>query len=233
MLKDYIKYAYMAKLGYKYIGIFKKTYFDPFISLKQGYKNLSLARQEYSKTVLEYLNIEVKIVGTLPQEDKILYAINHRSLLDIIVMENIFSEFDKSGVWIAKQELLDAFYGKFFEYSACMSVDLNNGKGMLKFFKELKKTLAKVDDLNVYIFPEGERYNGEGIKNFQSGAEKIAKANKLKIVPVFINDKLEKVFQEAPFEQTKVVEVHIGEIIKEGTLQENYQKLMQKAQEGK
>jgi len=104
---------------------------------------------------------------------------------------------------------------------------------MLKFFKELKKTLAKVDDLNVYIFPEGERYNGEGIKNFQSGAEKIAKANKLKIVPVFINDKLEKVFQEAPFEQTKVVEVHIGEIIKEGTLQENYQKLMQKAQEEK
>jgi len=230
MLKDYMKYAYMAALGYRYINIFKKTYFDPFISLKQGYKQLSIDRQNYSNSVLKYLNIEVKIIGKLPKEDKILYAINHRSLLDIIVMEHIFSKYDKNGVWIAKQELLDAFYGKFFEYSGCMSVDLNNGKGMLKFFKVLKKTLAKVDDLNVYIFPEGERYKGRGIKTFQSGAQKIAKANGLKIVPVFINDELEKVYKESPFKQTKIVEVYIGDIIEDGKeLESKYKELMNKA----
>jgi len=179
---------------------------------------------------LKDLNIEVKIIGKLPKEDKILYAINHRSLLDIIVMEHIFSKYDKNGVWIAKQELLDAFYGKFFEYSGCMSVDLNNGKGMLKFFKVLKKTLAKVDDLNVYIFPEGERYKGRGIKTFQSGAQKIAKANGLKIVPVFINDELEKVYKESPFKQTKIVEVYIGDIIEDGKeLESKYKELMNKA----
>ena len=43
-------------------------------------------------------------------------------------MENIFSKSNKSGAWIAKQQLLDAIYGKFFEYSGCMSVDLDNGK---------------------------------------------------------------------------------------------------------
>ena len=201
-----------------------------FISLKQGYKQLSIDRQNYSNSVLKYLNIEVKIIGELPKEDKILYAINHRSLLDIIVMEHIFSKYDKNGVWIAKQELLDAFYGKFFEYSGCMSVDLNNGKGMLKFFKVLKKTLAKVDDLNVYIFPEGERYKGRGIKTFQSGAQKIAKANGLKIVPVFINDELEKVYKESPFKQTKIVEVYIGDIIEDGKeLESKYKELMNKA----
>jgi 1-acyl-sn-glycerol-3-phosphate acyltransferase len=223
----------MIKLGYKYINIFKKTFFHPFISLKPAYKELSIERQNYSNSILEYFNIEVEVIGELPKEDKILYAINHRSLLDIIVMEHIFAEANKSGAWIAKQDLFDAFYGKFFQYSGCMSVDLNNGKGMLKFFKMMKKTLQKVDDLNIYIFPEGGRYKGEGINTFQSGAQKIAKANKLGIVPVFIDDKLEKVFEDAPFKETRVVKVYVGDVIKEGSLEENYQKLMKIASEEK
>jgi len=232
MLKTLGKYIFMAELGYKYINIFKKTYFHPFITLKPAYKQLSLDRQEYSNEVLKFLNIEVEIIGEIPKKDKILYAINHRSLLDIIVMENIFSRHDKSGAWIAKQQLLDAVYGKFFEYSGCMSVDLNNGKGMLKFFKMMKKTLSKVDDMNIYIFPEGERYKGKDIREFQSGAEKIAKANKLDIVPIFINDTLEKVFKHAPYKETKKVQVHIGDIITEENLEFSYKVLMNIAKKG-
>ena len=231
MLKDLNKYLFMVKLGYKYIHIFKKTFYHPFISLKPAYKQLSIERQNYANSVLENLNIEVNVVGELPKENKILYAINHRSLLDIIVMENIFAKADKSGTWIAKQELFDAVYGKFFLYSGCMSVDLNNGKGLLKFFKNMKKTLQKVDDLNIYIFPEGERYSGEGIKEFQSGAQKIAKANKLKIVPIFIDDTLEIVFKNSPYKERKVVTVYIGDIILEGDLETNYKELMQRAKE--
>ena len=134
------KFIFMIELGYKYITIFKKTFFHPFITLKVGYQQLSLDRQSYSNIVLEFLNIEVKIVGELPQRDKILYAINHRSLLDIIVMENVFSRYDKNGTWIAKQELFDSpIYGKFFEYSGCISVDLESKKGLLSFFKTIKK----------------------------------------------------------------------------------------------
>lgn len=229
MLKDLGKYIFMAELGYKYINIFRKTFFHPFITLSQGYKQLSVDRQAYSNDVLDFLNIEVKVVGELPSRDKILYAINHRSLLDIIVMENVFSRSEKNGVWIAKQALLDAFYGKFFEYSGCMSVDLNNGKGMLKFFKTMKKTLAKVDDLNIYIFPEGERNKRKCMQDFQSGAEKIAKANKLDIVPIFIDEELEKVFEEAPFPEKRIVTVYVGDIIKENDLTFNYKVLLEKA----
>ena len=71
----------------------------------------------------------------------------------------------------------------------------------------MKKTLSEVDDFNIYIFPEGERNKDKCVKEFQSGAEKIAKANKLDIVPVFINDTLENVFQEAPFEERKKIEI--------------------------
>jgi len=234
MLKKLGKYIFMVELGYKYINIFKKTFFHPYITLKPAYKQLSIDRQDYSNAVLNFLNIKVDVVGELPQKDKILYAINHRSLLDILVMENIFSTVRKNGTWIAKQDLFDhPFYGKFFKYSGCMSVDLNNGKGMLKFFKMMKKTFTKVDDFNLYIFPEGERHNGKDVKEFQSGAEKIAKANKLDIVPVFINDTLETVFENAPYKETKTIQIYIGDIIKEGDLEFNYKVLMNKANMGK
>ncbi len=226
MLKNIGKFMFMIELGYKYIGIFKKTFFHPSITLQPAYKKLSQDRQAYSNAVLEFLNIEVIVKGEIPSRDKILYAINHRSLLDILVMENIFAKHDKSGAWIAKQDLFDSpIYGKFFQYSGCMSVDLNNGKGMLKFFRSMKKTLAKVDDFNIYIFPEGERNKDKCVKEFQSGAQKIAKANKLDIVPVFINDTLESVFQEAPFKEKRKVVVYIGDVIQEGDLADNYKKL--------
>ena len=231
MLKNLGKYIFMVELGYKYIHVFKKTYFHPFISQKPAYKQLSLDRQAYSNSVLEFLNIEVKVVGEVPAQDKILYAINHRSLLDIIVMEHIFSKHHKSGVWIAKQELFDAFYGKFFKYSGCMSVDLDHSKGLLSFFKLLKSTLSRVEELNVYIFPEGERHKNEGIKEFQSGAAKIAKANKLDVVPVYINDTLESVFKHAPYQETKIVEVHFGEIITHHELESGYIELFHKVKE--
>ncbi|WP_304543299.1 lysophospholipid acyltransferase family protein [Sulfurimonas microaerophilic] len=222
MVKDLRKYAFMIRLGYRYIYIFKKIFFHPYISLQHAYEELSKARQAYSNKVLKRLNIEVEVDGELPKEDKILYAINHRSLLDIIVMEHIFSQHNKNGTWIAKQELFDSFYGKFFEYSGCISVDLETKRGLVSFFKTIKKTFSKVDNMNLYIFPEGERHKAAGIKEFQSGAEKIAKANNLKVVPVFINDELEKVFKASPFKEQYKVKVHIGDIVDYTNLEEKY-----------
>jgi len=222
MLRQVGKFIFMIKLGYKHIKVFKRTYFHPFISLKPAYKQLSQDRQSYSNSVIEYLNIDIRLIGEVPSRDRILYVINHRSLLDIIVMEHIFSKHNKNGTWIAKQELFDAFYGDFFKYSGCISVDLQNRKGLLKFFKEIKKTLSKIDDFNIYIFPEGERNKTPDILEFQSGAKKIAKANQLDVVPVFINDTLESVFKNAPYKEKKVVEVHIGDLIEHENLEEKY-----------
>jgi len=229
MLKQLGKYIFMIELGYKYVNIFKKTFFHPFITYKQAYKQLSHDRQSYSNNVLDFLNIKVQIVGEIPKKDKILYTINHRSLLDIIVMENVFSKEKKNGTWIAKEELFNAVYGDFFKYSGCISVDIENGKGLLKFFKQIKHTLSKVDDFNIYIFPEGERHNGENLQKFQNGASKIARANQLDVVPVFINDKLEEVFQNAPYEETKIVQVHIGDIIDSTNLESDYINFMNNA----
>ena len=96
MFKDLRKYLYMIRLGYRYIKLYKKTYFHPFLSPKESHRQLSKKRQEYSNAVLKYLNISVELHGSVPKHDHVLYAINHRSLLDIIVMENIFSRSRKA-----------------------------------------------------------------------------------------------------------------------------------------
>ncbi len=230
MLKNIGKFIFMIKLGLKYIKIFKKTFFHPFITLKPAYEQLSHDRQEYSKKVLDFLNIKVNLIGNIPKEDKILYAINHRSLLDIIVMEEVFSRTEKNGAWIAKQELFDSkIYGKFFEYSGCISVDLDNKRGLLTFFKTIKKTFSKVDTMNLFMFPEGERFSGEGVTTFQSGAAKIAKANKLTIVPVIIEGKNEKVFKNAPYKEEYVVTVHVGDSISHENIEEEYRAFYKKS----
>ena len=222
-LKNIGKFIFMVELGLKYVQVFKKTFFHPFITLKQAYEELSKERQNYSKEVLKFLNIDVKVYGELPEENRILYAINHRSLLDIMVMESIFAKKSKNGAWIAKQELFEsAIYGKFFEYSGCISVDLDNKRGLLSFFKTIKKTFAKVDNMNLYMFPEGERYKGKGVTEFQSGASKIAKANKLTIIPIYITGKNEKIFENAPYEESVTVKVHIGKAVASETLEEEY-----------
>lgn len=223
MLKNIGKYIFMIELGLKYKSIFKKTFYHPFVTFKPAYKQLSRYRQAYSNQVLDFLNIEVKVVGDVPNNNRVLYAINHRSLLDIIVMESIFFKHDKNGTWIAKQELFDnPLYGKFFLYSGCISVDLESKRGLLSFFKNIKNVLSKVDDMNIYIFPEGERFKGKGIHKFQSGASKIAKANGLEVIPVYINDELEQVFKNAPYKQKYTVEVHIGSGVESERLEEQY-----------
>ncbi|NPA65715.1 MAG: 1-acyl-sn-glycerol-3-phosphate acyltransferase [Epsilonproteobacteria bacterium] len=231
MFKQIKKYIYMVALGAKYIKIFRHIFQHPFMTLREKHRLLSKERQNYSNAVLKLLNIEVELHGKIPEEERIVYAINHRSLLDIIVMEHIFSASEKKGVWIAKQELFDAIYGEFFKNSGCVSVDLETKKGLVRFFKEIKLLLAKIDDLNIYIFPEGERNKTDEILPFQGGAVKIAKANNLKIVPVYINDKLEKVFRASPFDTPYKVNVYIGDIIEDPeTLQEKYLNLVKEVQ---
>lgn len=218
----------MIVLGKRHIPIFRDIYQDETLNEHDRYFALSRERQNYSNSVLSYLNVKPVLHGTFPKNNRVLYIINHRSLLDIICMESLFADNTKAGMWIAKQTLLDnKIYGKFFEYSGCIAVDLKEGKGMLAFFKKIKHIFSVAPDLNLFMFPEGERFGGEGIGPFQPGAEKIAKANKMQIVPVFIDDKLEKVYQASPFKEPYEVHIHVGEPLELKEVEAQYRAFME------
>lgn len=220
----------MIWLGRKYIPIYRTIYHNTELSDHERHSRLSQERQNYSLKVLEYLNVRPVVHGELVETNKVLYVINHRSLLDIIVLESVFASRGKAGMWIAKQVLLEnRIYGKFFEYSGCIAVDLEEGKGLLTFFKKIKSTFASAPELNLYMFPEGERYGGEGLARFQAGAEKIARANKMTVVPVFIDDHLEKVFRASPFKTPNEVKVHIGAPIDPRNIETEYHHVVHRA----
>lgn len=221
----------MIRLGYKYIKRYKKIYFHPFMSQKALHEGLSKERQGYSNAVIDYLNIEINLHGTIPEYNHVLYAINHRSLLDIIAMEHVFSRANKNGTWIAKQDLFDAFYGDFFRYSGSISVDVENKKGLIRFFKEIKYKLSKVNNLNIYIFPEGQRHKKDGVQAFQTGATNIAKTNNLETRPVFIDGNLEDIFKRAPFKEKEIINIYIGEKINPDFLEEEYRTFMKNCKE--
>lgn len=223
----------MIVLGRKFIPVFRQKFYDETLNEHDRYHALSEARQNYSNRVLEYLNVTPVRHGTFSQHNRILYIINHRSLLDIICMESLFAAEGKDGVWIAKQTLLDnKIYGKFFEYSGCIAVDLKAGKGMLAFFKKIKHLFSAAPDLNLFMFPEGERFGGEGVGVFQSGAEKIAKANKMELVPVFIDDKLEQVYRDSPFKKPHEVPIYIGEPMELHDVETQYRAFMERVKRG-
>jgi 1-acyl-sn-glycerol-3-phosphate acyltransferase len=228
MFKNLLKYLYMIRLGKKYIPIFRRIYLAPDLDEHDRYHALSKERQNYSVSVLEYLNVTPVLHGELPEGNRVLYIANHRSLLDIISLESLFASKRKAGMWIAKQTLLDSrIYGKFFEYSGCIAVDLKAGKGMLAFFKKIKHLFQVAPDLNLFMFPEGERYAGDGIGPFQPGAEKIAKANKMQIVPLFIDDRLEQVYKASPFKQPYEVHIYAGEPLALENIEAQYRAFME------
>ena len=217
----------MIRLGRRFIPIFRHIFLDAGIREHDRFHALSAERQNYAHAVLQYLNVTPLLHGTFPECDRVIYIANHRSLLDIICLESLFAQKGKAGMWIAKQTLLDnRFYGKFFTYSGCIAVDLKEGKGMLAFFKRIKRLFREAPDLNLFMFPEGERFSGEGISVFQPGAEKIAKANRMQIVPLFIDDRLEKVYQTSPFKGRYEVPVHIGEPLALQDIETQYRAFM-------
>ena len=230
MFNNLRKYIYMIRLGKKYIPIYRDIYLDETLGVHDKYFALSKERQNYSRSVLQYLNVVPVLHGEIPDFNRVLYISNHRSLLDIICIETVLASKSKAGMWIAKQELLDSkIYGKFFEYSGCIAVDLKAGKGMLAFFKKIKYIFKEAPELNLYMFPEGERYNGEGVAPFQPGAEKIAKANKMQIVPIFIDDHLEKVYRASPFKTPYEVHIHMGEPLALENIEAQYRAFMEDA----
>lgn len=225
MFKNLRKYLFMIKWGRRYIPMFRETYLDTSIDEAERYESLSAKRQGYSQKVVSYLNLDIKLRGSVPQKGRVLYVINHRSLLDIMVIESLMAMHGKHGVWIAKQELQDAkLYGKFFEYSGCIPVDLEESKGLIAFFKRIKALMAAVPEANLYIFPEGERVTEPHgtLLPFQAGAAKIAKANKMSIIPIYLHEPLERIYRSAPFKEPERINVFVGEAIEGSDIETAY-----------
>ena len=127
------------------------------------------------------LGIKLETQGTL-DETCDMVMMNHRSLLDIIVIEYIHS---RDLAWVAKKEIADLFFfGHIIKAPRMISVDRENKAGIIHLLKEAKDRLDK--NRPSAMFPEGTRSNGKAMLNFKPGAKMIANKYNLKVQPIIL-----------------------------------------------
>lgn len=182
-------------------------------------------RLDYSKKILDKLNIDVKVNNKNESlSGQYLIVINHKSILDPLITEIALANTNIKGYWVAKEELAKSiFFGAFVRNAGTILIDREN-TDVKKLFKEA--TDAVKQNASVFIFPEGNRNKTkEPLQEFKAGANIIALKNKLPILPIYIKTDVGKASKKAIQTNTKqTIEVEIGEIIsyKERKLEDKY-----------
>lgn len=165
-----------------------------------GRKRVYTFRKWISKTILKMYGITINVTGSIDANAQLL-IINHQSLLDIMILEQIH---DKKLSWVAKKELFTiSFYGRVLHKTADIALDRGNKKGLLKLIKQVKNRIYK--GFVVAIFPEGTRSTKGTLLRFKPGTEFVANNLALTVQPIVISNSL-RLFN------MKAYELYAGEL---------------------
>lgn len=143
-------------------------------------KSIHKIRRFWAKTqrILGFYKIEV--VGKPAEVNMII--MNHKSMLDIVVMEEIYP---KNLSWVAKKEIGELpVIGQILKLPKMIPIDRQSPRAIVNLIKEAKDRIK--DDRVIAIFPEGTRARGDKLLKFQSGAKVLAEKLNLKVQPVVI-----------------------------------------------
>ena len=144
--------------------------------------------QAYCHILLWLAGTKVTIIGKerIPKDQPVLYVMNHRSLLDIVIT---LAEMPSPTGYIGKKELAKVpILNLWLTYLHGYFIDHQNLRNALKTI------LAAIDEIkagtSMAIFPEGTRNRGEDerqLLEFHEGSLKIAFRAGCPIVPVCLN----------------------------------------------
>ena len=138
----------------------------------------------FSSFICKVFCLDLKVNGEFDSDAQLL-LVNHRSLMDIVIIEYLISQ--KNTCWIAKKEITDTiFIGQIIKATNMISLDREDKRGLLKLLKSVK-TKSEEGTL-VLIFPEGTRNKTAGLLPFKPGAKFLAEKLKLKVQAVVLHD---------------------------------------------
>ncbi|AQW86032.1 1-acylglycerol-3-phosphate O-acyltransferase [Campylobacter pinnipediorum subsp. caledonicus] len=142
--------------------------------------NMHKVRRIWAKTQRILGFYKVEIIGKAKDANMII--VNHKSMLDIVVLEEVYP---KNLCWIAKKEIGKLpIIGKIMTLPKMIPVDRESPRAIINLLKEVKDRLK--DDRVIAIFPEGTRAKGNKLLKFQNGAKVLAEKLNLKIQPVVV-----------------------------------------------
>ena len=138
-------------------------------------------RQKWAKLQMILLGIELDIQGE-PDLEANMLMINHQSVLDIIILEYLYS---KNISWIAKKEIGDIpWFGNILKLPNMIQVQRESKSSLVKLLKDSK--IALDDNRPIAIFPEGTRSKTIKLRKFKVGAKIIAEKFNLKVQPIIL-----------------------------------------------
>ncbi len=132
------------------------------------------------------VGIKLKIEN-MPKLDSGMFIMNHRSWLDILLMEAVISQLGTKQdlCWIGHSNLTNnPFLKALFNLYGNITVERESRAGLVKLLKIVKKPIERKRP--IMIFPEGTRNKKEGIGKFKPGAQLIADKFDLKVQPVVL-----------------------------------------------
>lgn len=156
-----------------------------------------------------------------PKEEANLLILNHQSILDIIVLEEIHP---KNLCWIAKKEIENLpIIGKIISTPKMISVDRSNPKSLIKLLSDVKDRVE--NGRVISVFPEGTRGDGITLNKFKNGTKSIVSKLNLKVqAAVIVNSR--KIMDSKKFSLNNgVVKVIYTDLI--DTTDENWLSILQ------
>ena len=155
------------------------------LAMKIDNKNHRKYRQIWAKFQRYFIRYKVKQIGEF-DESANLIVINHRSMLDIIILEEVHP---RDLAWVAKKEIGEIkILGGIISLPRMIALDRSNPRSIVSLIKDAKDRLA--NNRVIAIFPEGTRGRGEKMLKFQEGAKILATKLNLRIQPIVLKDTL-------------------------------------------
>ena len=168
----------------------------------------------------------LEVIGEFKDEANIL-LINHQSMLDIIVLEEVHP---KNLCWIAKAQIGKIpIIGKILSLPKMIEVERESKHSLIKLLKEAKD---RVENGRVLaIFPEGTRSQTDKLLPFKGGAKMLVEKLNLKVQPIVIVGSDAMKVKEFTFKKAeiKIICLDLVDTSKEGWLEatrENMQKVL-------
>lgn len=155
------------------------------LAMKIDNKNHRKYRRIWAKFQRYFIRYKVKQIGEF-DESADLIVINHRSMLDIIILEEVHP---RDLAWVAKKEIGEIkILGGIISLPRMITLDRSNPRSIVSLIKDAKDRLA--NNRVIAIFPEGTRGRGEKMLKFQEGAKILATKLNLRIQPIVLKDTL-------------------------------------------
>ncbi len=138
-------------------------------------------RRAWGRVQRFFMGYRLETIGKLDEEAQMI-IMNHQSMLDIMIFEEIHP---RDICWIAKKEIAELpIYGNILKIPRMLPIDRSNPRAMPKLVREAGERVNEGRPL--MIFPEGTRGRGDKLLKFHSGAKIIADKLHLSVQPVVI-----------------------------------------------